>query len=167
MLARGGSPPTARGGSPPAAVAHRPALAKILFFRMLECAMSIELENWEDTLQLALSEIDARLEEKYGGLYPLHPARPARGSTANPQYDGLFRVTAVFSAGIGSEYGKGYLFRVEMVSLAAIPEQVLEKIEEEAAELLRKELEQRFPGRELHVERDGRIFKIHGDLSLS
>ena len=44
---------------------------------------------------------------------------------------------------------------------------VLEKIEEEAAELLRKELEQRFPGRELHVERDGRIFKIHGDLSLS
>ena len=32
MLARGGSPPTARGGSPPAAVAHRPALAKILFF---------------------------------------------------------------------------------------------------------------------------------------
>lgn len=129
--------------------------------------MSIELENWEDKLQLALSRIDTRLEEKYGGMYPLHPARPKAGSTANPQYDGLFRVTAVFSAGIGSVHGKGYLFRVEMVSLASIPEQILAAIEEESVDMLRTELAQIFPGRRLSVERDGSIFKIYGDLSLS
>lgn len=129
--------------------------------------MPIELERWEDALQGVLSFVDEALEERFGSLYPLHPARPARGETGSPQYDGLFRVTAAFTAGYGSEKGPGYLFRVEMATLSAVPDDIRENIEEAAAELLRMGLAKTFPNRDLRVERDRGIYKIHGDLSLS
>ncbi|MBO7222834.1 MAG: hypothetical protein J6V70_01715, partial [Kiritimatiellae bacterium] len=69
-----------------------------------------KLEEWEERLYTLLREIDGALEDKYGKLYPLHPARPQRGETANPQYDGLFRITASYSAGYGSKLGPGYIF---------------------------------------------------------
>lgn len=125
------------------------------------------LESWEDTLQGVLSFVDEALEDQFGTDYPLHPARMARGEAGSPQYDGLFRVTASFSAGFGSEKGPGYLFRVEMVTLADVPPDARETIEETAAELLRKGLADAFPGRDLRVERDRGIYKIFGDLSLS
>ena len=128
--------------------------------------MATKLEIWEDALQRVLSFIDRRLEEKYGRLYPLHPARPATGTTGNPQYDGLFRVTAVFSAGIGSRLGKGYLFRVEIVPLSRVKPEVRTAVEEEAADMLRKGLKEVFPGRDLSVDRDNGVLKIYGDLSL-
>ena len=128
--------------------------------------MATKLEIWEDALQRVLSVIDRRLEEKYGRLYPLHPARPATGTTGNPQYDGLFRVTAVFSAGIGSRLGKGYLFRVEIVTLSRVKPEVRAVVEEEAADMLRKGLKEVFPGRDLSVDRDNGVLKIYGDLSL-
>lgn len=128
--------------------------------------MATKLEIWEDALQRVLSFIDRRLEEKYGRLYPLHPARPATGTTGNPQYDGLFRVTAVFSAGIGSRLGKGYLFRVEIVTLSRVKPEVRAAVEEEAADMLRKGLKEVFPGRDLSVDRDNGVLKIYGDLSL-
>ncbi len=124
------------------------------------------LERWEDSLHALLSSIDETLEERYGGRWPLHPSRPRRGTAANPQYDGLFRVTAAFTAGYGSEKGPGYLFRVEMATLSEVPPLEREQIEEEAAALLREGLARVFPGRDLRVDRDGPGFKIYGDLSL-
>ena len=122
------------------------------------------LESFEDTLHGVLSEIDGALEERWGARWPLHPARP--GTAANPQYDGLFRVTASFSAGFGSALGPGYVFRVELSTLRNVPPEVRAEIEEEAARLLRAGLARAFPGRDLRVDRDGSVYKIHGDLSL-
>ena len=124
------------------------------------------LESFEETLHGVLSEIDRTLEERWGARWPLHPARPARGTAANPQYDGLFRVTASFTAGYGSKLGPGYVFRVEISTLADVPEETRAEIEEEAVRLLREGLARAFPGRDLRVDRDGPVLKIHGDLSL-
>lgn len=125
------------------------------------------LEAFEDTLHGVLSEIDGALEERWGARWPLHPARPPRGTAANPQYDGLFRVTASFSAGFGSALGPGYVFRVELSTLRNVPPEVRAEIEEEAVRLLRAGLARAFPGRDLRVDRDGSVYKIHGDLSLA
>lgn len=128
--------------------------------------MTAGLEAFEETLHGVLSEIDGTLEERWGSRWPLHPARPPRGTAANPQYDGLFRVTASFTAGYGSKWGPGYLFRVEFSTLANVPEADREAIAEEAVALLREGLARAFPGRDLRVDRDGAGYKIHGDLSL-
>ena len=125
------------------------------------------LEAFEERLHGVLSEIDGALEERWGSRWPLHPARPPRGNAANPQYDGLFRVTASFTAGYGSRLGPGYVFRVEMSTLAHVPAPEREAIEAEAAALLREGLAKAFPGRDLRVDRDGPVLKIHGDLSLA
>ena len=129
--------------------------------------MATKLELWEDALQRVLSFVDRTLEKRHGDRWPLHPARPPHGTAANPQYDGLFRVTAAFSAGYGSEQGPGSLFRVEPVTLAAVPPEARAALEEEAVGLLREGLLHEFPGRDLRVERDGPAYKIVGDLSLS
>ena len=128
--------------------------------------MATRLERWEDALQRVLSFVDRTLEERHGSRWPLHPARPPHGTAANPQYDGLFRVTAAFTAGYGSERGPGYLFRVEPATLASVSPEEQAALEEEAVALLREGLEREFPGRALRVERDGRSYKIVGDLSL-
>ncbi len=106
------------------------------------------------------------LEDEYGQEWALHPARPPRGETGNAQYDGLFRVTASFTAGFGSQIGRGYVFRVEMATLEEIPQEVRERIEESAAADLRMLLDEAFPEQELQVTRDGHVLKIHGDLGL-
>ena len=41
-----------------------------------------------------------------------------------------------------------------------------QEIEDEIAEMLRVQLDAAFPNTELEVERDGPVYKIHGDLSL-
>jgi hypothetical protein len=125
-----------------------------------------KVEEWESRLKRVFDLVDDHLEEKYGRKYPLHPARPARGVTANKSHDGLFNVGASFSAGYGSERGPGYVVEVRMVTLTRVPRYVRDRIEEEAAELLREELPKEFPDRELRVERDGPVYKIHGDLRL-
>ena len=125
------------------------------------------LEAFEDKLHGVLSEIDGTLEERWGARWPRHPARPPRGAAANPQYDGLFRMTASFTAGYGSKLGPGYVFRVEISTLADVPEADRRAVEEEAVALLREGLAKAFPGRDLRVDRDGAVLKIHGDLSLA
>ncbi len=125
-----------------------------------------KLEEWEGRLYTLLREIDGVLEDKYGKLYPLHPARPERGETANPQYDGLFRITASYSAGYGSKLGPGYIFRVEFVTFENVAEPHRKQIEEEAISMAEEGLKKVFPERELSVARDGNVIKIYGDLSL-
>jgi len=121
---------------------------------------------WEDKLKRVFDRIDSHLEDKYGSMYPLHPARPERGTTSNPEADGLFNVGAVFSAGFGSEFGPGYVVETRMSTLSRVPNQVRHEIENEVISILKKELVNEFPGRQLDIVRDGSVFKIYGDLSL-
>ncbi len=122
--------------------------------------------EWERRLKKVFDAIDAELEERYGTRYPLHPARPDKGRTANPAYDGLFNVGASFSAGYGSQHGRGYVVRLRVATLENVPKGVVEEMEEFVAGRLREELPKAFPDRELEVTRDGHAFKIHGDLGL-
>lgn len=124
------------------------------------------LAVWEGKLDTVLRRIDNLLEDRFGAEWRLHPSRPRRGLTANPQYDGLFRVTASFTAGYGSEVGRGYLFRVEIVTLDSVADETRRDIEKTAAAYLRQFLPEAFPGRDLKVTRDRGVMKIYGDLSL-
>ena len=122
--------------------------------------------EWENQLKEVFDRIDHRLEVEYGGKFPLHPNREPHGSTANPEYDGLFNIGAAFSPGFGSMKGSGYVVDVRMATLAHIPATVLAAIYEDVVSELRNELPKVFPGRSLKVERDGAVFKIVGDLDL-
>jgi hypothetical protein len=123
-------------------------------------------EQWESRLRQVFNRIDDYLEERYGDKYPLHPARAPRGTTSSREQDGLFNVGASFSAGFGSELGPGYVVEVRLVTLNRVPRHVRTKIEEEVAELLRRELPRAFPERHIRVDRDGSLYKIYGDLRL-
>ena len=70
------------------------------------------------------------------------------------------------SAGYGSKRGPGYVVEVRMVTLTRVPQFIRDQIEQDAAERLREELPKEFPDKELRVERDGSVYKIHGDLRL-
>ncbi len=124
------------------------------------------LTKFNKQLKALFDEADDYLEEKYGGRYPLHPARAKRGTTANKETDGLFNVGASFTAGYGSEHGRGYVLDIDMVTLTNVSDEKEEEIEEDAVQFIRKRLPEYFPDRELQVHRDGRTFKISGDLSL-
>lgn len=123
--------------------------------------------KWEDKLQDIFNRIDHVLEEKYGELYPLSPNRPAHGKGVTPDADGLFDLGVSFSAGIGSQFGPGYVFRVKLATMQRVPENLIEQLENEVLELLRAELPREFPGKGLDVARDGNIYKIFGDLDLN
>jgi hypothetical protein len=86
--------------------------------------------------------------------------------TSSRAQDGLLNVGASFSSGFGSRLGPGYVVEVRLVTLELVPPLIREKIEEEVADLLRRELPQAFPERHMRVDRDGPVFKIHGDLRL-
>lgn len=110
--------------------------------------------------------IDAILEDKYHKHWRLRRNRPKRGETANPEADGLFNVGAIFTPGYGSEVGKGYLVDITLATDAPVQTEDLEEIELLVLDLLRRFLPEYFPERLLEVDRDGSMYKIHGDLSL-
>ena len=121
---------------------------------------------WDQTLKALFDEVDDWLENAYGQAYSLHPNRPSRGATANKEMDGLFNVGADFSAGYGSQLGRGYVVQVRLSTLDHIPQDVRARIEADVEDLVRKKLPEFFPGRDLRLERDGRLLKIIGNLSL-
>jgi hypothetical protein len=122
--------------------------------------------EFNDCLKKMFDEVDAYIEDAYGERYSLHPARPQRGRTANPQADGLFNIGADFTPGYGSRLGRGYLIDVTMATLEKIDEDVRREIYHKAVDKVRQLLPVYFPGRRLSVRRDGRHFKIQGDFSL-
>ena len=122
--------------------------------------------EFDKKLKRVFDRVDDYLEKTYGGEYPLHPSRPHRGETSNKAQDGLFNVGASFSAGYGSEIGRGYVVDVDMVTLVHIPTDVREQIERDAVRKIEDYLEEEFPNRKLHVSKDRTPFKINGDLSL-
>lgn len=125
-----------------------------------------KLVAWEKKLKQILDKIDIYLEDTYGRKYILHPSRSKRGTTSNKSHDGLFSIGASFTAGYGSEYGRGYVVDVDMVTLENVPESVRKRIDEDVIKMLKRELPTAFPGKNLKIHKDGNVIKIHGDLSL-
>ena len=124
------------------------------------------LVEWENKMKQLFDEVDDFLEEKYGHEYPLHPNRAERGKTSNKEHDGLFNVGASFSPGFGSAYGRGYVIDVNMVTLDNIPPAKKEEILSEVVSQVETKLSRYFPERNLSVNKDGKVFKIHGDFQL-
>ena len=122
--------------------------------------------EWEKKLKGVFDRIDARLEAEYGGSYPLRPNRPESGRTSNPEFDGLFDVGAVFSAGYGSEHGRGYIVKVNMATLSRVPQELIGEVEAKVIDMLEELLPEAFPDQQLRVALDGHIYKIIGDFKL-
>ena len=125
------------------------------------------LQKWEDKLQGIFDRIDDQLEEKYGDAYQLRFNRPARGCGVTPDTDGLFEIGFSFSLGIASELGPGYVFRVKVATMSRVSPDFMEKVENEVIDMLKSELPKEFPNRELNVAKDGRNYKIYGNLDLN
>jgi hypothetical protein len=122
--------------------------------------------EFDGRMKKLFDEVDDFIENLYGGMYTLHPMRPLRGETSNPEADGLFNIGAVFTPGFGSELGRGYLIDVSMSTLEKVDEDVRQEIYEAVADKVRELLPLHFPERELTVQRDGKNFKIQGDFNL-
>lgn len=125
------------------------------------------LQKWEDKLQGIFDRIDDQLEEKYGDAFPLRCNRPVRGGGVTPDTDGLFELGVSFSLGIASKLGPGYVFRVKLATMSKVPQEFQTKIEDEVCDMLRTELPKEFPDKELNVARDGKVYKIYGNLDLN
>lgn len=125
-----------------------------------------KMMKFDAVLKKMLDETDRYIEDLYGDAYPLHPVRPARGATCNPQADGLFSVRADFTPGFGSKLGRGYIIDVEMKTLAETDKKIIQEIYDKAAEKIGKLLPLYFPDRKLEVHREDNHFKIQGDFSL-
>ncbi|MDR0709590.1 MAG: hypothetical protein LBF77_05955 [Spirochaetaceae bacterium] len=125
-----------------------------------------KLRAFTESLEELFRQVDEELEDRYGGRFSLHPNRPRRGETANPEMDGLFEVAPDFTPGLGSEKGRGYLVSLRVATLEKVPPEEFEALMARTAELVRERLPRFFPGRPLEVIRDGPRFKITGDFSL-
>ena len=125
-----------------------------------------KLASFLDRLKKLFDEVDSYIEDVYGDRYPLHPRRPGRGETANPEADGLFNIGANFTPGFISELGRGYIIDVSISTMKKVDENVRREIYEAAANKIKELLPLHFPERELVVRRDGTQFKIQGDFSL-
>ncbi len=128
--------------------------------------MSHQHREIDKKLKQLFDDVDAELEKRFGDCYPLHPARPAQGETANPAADGLFNIGAQFSAGYGSKFGRGYVLDVDLATLHTVSDSQKKEIDLYAEELVRKKLIEFFPNREMQLKRDGNIFKIVGDFGV-
>ena len=124
------------------------------------------LERWEARLKQVFDEINDEFEASHSHRARRHPNRPPHGATSNREDDGLFDLGAAFTVGIGSQHGPGYVVQARIATLDAVPAEQQEKFEAEVVRRLKEKLPAAFPGVALHVDRDGPVYKIHGDLSL-
>jgi len=122
--------------------------------------------EFDKRLKELFDEVDDYIEDLYGDKYPLHPMRPARGETSNPEADGLFNIGANFTPGFNSDLGRGYLIDVSISTLEKVCENARCEIYEAATEKVKELLPIYFPERNLSVRRDRNHFKIIGDFSL-
>ncbi len=125
------------------------------------------LAKWESKLQGIFDRIDTYLEEKYGDAYPLRYNRPPHGCGVTPDTDGLFELGFSFSLGISSQLGPGYVFRIKLATSSKVSPEFFTKIENEVVDMLKRELPKEFPDKNLQVAKDGRNYKIYGNLDLN
>ncbi|GHV96083.1 hypothetical protein AGMMS50293_24030 [Spirochaetia bacterium] len=125
-----------------------------------------KLVAFNEAMEKLFHEVDETLEEHWGKSFSLHPNRPGKGATENPEMDGLFEIAPDFTTGIGSQKGRGYIVSLRVATLDKVTVEQFEFLMEEAAALIVKKLPLYFPGRPLKVVRDGKRFKIVGDFSL-
>jgi len=125
-----------------------------------------KMAEFDARLKKLFDEVDDYIEDLYGDSYVLHPVRPTRGETFNPEADGLFNIGAVFTPGYQSELGRGYLIDVSMSTLEKVDDNVRLAIYEVTADKVEELLPRYFPERKLTVRRDKNHFKIMGDFSL-
>ena len=125
------------------------------------------VERWDAKLKAVFDEIDRELESIAGLRHlPLHPVRPAAGTTSNPEDDGALELGASYTAGFGSKFGPGYVVTIRLATLEEVEPESYRMLEETVIDLLRQKLPAAFPDANLQVDRDGSVYKIHGDLSL-
>jgi hypothetical protein len=124
------------------------------------------MTEFDDRMKSLFDEVNDYLEDLFGDTYDLHPMRPARGETSNPEADGLFNIGAVFTPGFGSLLGRGYLIDMSMSTLEKVDNKIRWEIYKTAAEKVESLLPVYFPERELSVHLDGNRYKILGDFSL-
>ena len=126
-----------------------------------------KLERWEHRLKQIFDEIDTEFEQEGAWReFRRHPNRPPAFATSNREDDGLFDLGAAFTVGIGSAHGPGYVVQARIATLDSIPADIQEMFEAEVTRRLKLKLPKAFPDVKLHVDRDGPVYKIHGDLSL-
>lgn len=121
---------------------------------------------WEKRLKNLFDEIDLELEDRYGDRFSLHPARAEKGTTSNPEMDGLFNVGASYSAGFGSRFGPGYVVDIRVSTLQRVPKALKMELRDAVESMLAAKLPSAFPGKALHVDKERNHLRIHGDLSL-
>ena len=124
------------------------------------------MAKFDYRMKKLFDEVDHYIEDLYCGKYHLHPMRPARGRTANPEADGLFNIGARFTPGFRSKLGRGYLIDVKISTLDKVSEDIRHEIHEAVAKKVEELLPVYFPERKLVVNRDITHFKIQGDFCL-
>ena len=126
----------------------------------------IKAKKWELLLKVIFDEIDNELEKEYGPRFSLHPSRAKKGTTTNPEMDGLFNVGASYSAGFGSKLGPGYVVDIRLSTLQRIPKELKMELRDRVQALLIEKLPATFPDKQLAVDKERSHLRIHGDLSL-
>ena len=124
------------------------------------------MEEFNDRMKILFDEVDHYIEDLYHGKYSLHPVRPIRGETSNPEADGLFNIGARFTPGFGSELGRGYIIDVKISTLENIDDKTRREIQTAVAKKTEELLPVHFPERKLSVQRDIKNYKILGDFCL-
>jgi len=117
-------------------------------------------------MKALFDKVDHYIEDIYGDRYELHPMRPRRGETANPEADGLFNVGAIFTPGFGTEIGRGYIINLKLSTLEIVDKNVRHEIYKTVVRKVKELLPLFFPERELRVLQCRNHFKIVGDFRL-
>lgn len=125
-----------------------------------------QLEKWEERLLQMMDEVDAIMEQKYCCKFKLKPNRLPHKTGITRDSDGLFDLGISFSAGLTSKYGPGYVFQVRIATSDQISAELQNQIEEEILSLVKTKLPKYFPGLDINVAKEGKTFRIYGDLSL-
>ena len=127
---------------------------------------ALKVIEWERRLKNIFDEIDQILEKEFQGELPLHPSRPACGTTSNPEADGLFNVGASYTTGMGSSEGHGYAVEIRLSSLKSVSSELREQVNGRVRELLAEKLRTTFPDNAMQISECGHGLKIHGDISV-
>jgi len=123
-------------------------------------------DAWDMKVYELVCRVDEELEKTFGKQIHLRINRPAAGTTASPQMDGAFNLGLVFTAGFGSEYGRGYSLDLEIAASEYLGQAERRQYELTAKSMLEAALRDEFPGRNLHFVEDCGRWKLLGNFNL-